>query len=39
MTRWNKLIFLHTGTNSGKLKVNSMILGGRGQKWQCPFNL
>ena len=27
MSGWNKLIFLHAGTNSGKLKVISMICG------------
>ena len=27
MNRWNKLIFLQAGTNSGKLKVDSIILG------------
>ena len=25
MNRWSKLIFLHAGTNSEKLKVDSMI--------------
>ena len=25
--RWNKLIFLYVTTNSGKLKVDSMIFG------------
>ena len=34
MSRLNKLIFLHISTNSEKLKVNSMILGGCGEKWQ-----
>ena len=27
MNRWNKLIFLHACTSSGKLKVASMIFG------------
>ena len=27
MNRWNKLIFLHAGTNPGKLKVDSTIFG------------
>ena len=30
--------FLHAATNPGKLNVDSMILGGRGQKWPCPFS-
>ena len=29
--------YLHTGTNSGKLKVDSM--GGRGRNWPWPENL
>ena len=27
MNRWNELIVLDAGTNSGKLKVDSMIFG------------
>ena len=27
MNRWNKVIFFHAGTNSGKPKVNSVIFG------------
>ena len=34
---WND--FLHAGANSGKIKFDSMILVGRGQKWAWPFCL
>ena len=27
MKRWNRLIFLHAGTNPGNLRVDSMIFG------------
>ena len=35
--RWSKLIFLHTNTSSGKLKVISIIFGEQGQKWAKSF--
>ena len=38
LNRWNKLIFFHAVTNSGKLKVDSIILGGPCQKWQWLFS-
>ena len=37
LIRWNKLIFLHAGANSGKLKVYSAIFGWALSKMAVAF--
>ena len=38
LNRWNNLIFLHSSTNVGRLKVGSMIFERACQKWQWLFS-